>query len=112
MPDSTRRILATGLVAGACLLSACDASNNPVLGRVEANLDGHDVVVADCYLFSIPKIEKVDGGERFRPCSDSDVILSGDSLYVNGSSYGDLERFDRVIVTHGKVKIVHSQDDP
>jgi hypothetical protein len=99
-------------IAVTMVLAACGPTNNPIFGRAEATVGGYDVVVTDCYTFSLPKVEKVGGGEKFAPCPDSVVTISGDSLYVNGQSYGDLERYDHVIVEHGKVKVVHSHDEP
>ena len=37
-----------------CLLAACSRSNNLLLGRVEAKVGTHDVVVTDCYRTSVP----------------------------------------------------------
>ncbi|MDQ3920055.1 MAG: hypothetical protein M3348_16440 [Acidobacteriota bacterium] len=89
--------------------SACGRSNNLLLGRVEATVGGHTVVVTDCYRTSVPPPEKVGGpGEqsyRFMPCRDADVLVRNDELIVNGSSYGLLRRADAVTVDHGKVLI-------
>ncbi len=89
--------------------SACGRSNNLLLGRVEATVGGHTVVVTDCYRTSVPPPEKVGGhGEqsyRFTPCRDADVLIRNDELIVNGTSYGLLKRADAVTVDHGKVLI-------
>jgi len=89
--------------------SACSRSNNLLLGRVEATVGSHTVVVTDCYRTSVTPPEKVGGpGEqsyRFRPCRDADVLIRNDELIVNGSSYGLLKQADTVTVDHGRVLI-------
>ena len=89
--------------------SACSRSNNLLLGRVEATVGGHTVVVTDCYRTSVTPPEKVGGpGEesyRFVPCRDADVLIRNNELIVNGSSYGLLKQADAVTVDHGKVLI-------
>jgi hypothetical protein len=89
--------------------SACSRSNNLLLGRVEAKVGGHTVVVTDCYRTSVTPPEKLGGpGEqsyRFTPCRDADVMIRNDELIVNGSSYGLLKQADAVTVDHGKVLI-------
>ncbi len=89
--------------------SACGRSNNLLLGRVEATVGGHPVVVTDCYRTSVSQPEKVGGaGEqsyRFTPCRDADVLIRNDELLVNGGSYGLLKQADAVTVDHGKVLI-------
>ena len=89
--------------------SACSRSNNLLLGRVEATVGGHTVVVTDCYRTSFAPPEKIGGpGEqsyRFIPCRDADVLIRNEELIVNGSSYGLLKQADAVTVDHGKVLI-------
>ena len=89
--------------------SACSRSNNLLLGRVEATVGGHTVVVTDCYRTSVTPPEKVGGPSeqsyRFRPCRDADVLIRNDELIVNGASYGLLKQADAVTVDHGKVLI-------
>ena len=89
--------------------SACSRSNNLLLGRVEATVGSHNVVVTDCYTTSFTPPAKVGGpGEqsyRFTPCRDADVLIRNDELIVNGSSYGLLKQADAVTVDHGKVLI-------
>ncbi|MBZ5624923.1 MAG: hypothetical protein LAQ69_40405 [Acidobacteriia bacterium] len=93
-------------LAAACLLAACSRSNNLVLGRVEATVGTHQVVVTDCYRTSVPAPEKVqDGVYRFTPCRDADVLIRGDELVVNGQSYGHLQTNDSVLVDHGVVSV-------
>jgi hypothetical protein len=89
--------------------SACRRSNNLLLGRVEATVGGHTVVVTDCYRTSVTPPEKVGGPSeqsyRFMPCRDVDVLIRNDELIVNGSSYGLLKQADAITVDHGKVLI-------
>ena len=89
--------------------SACSRSNNLLLGRVEATVSGHTVVITDCYRTSVTPPEKVGGpGERsyrFTPCRDAEVVIRNDELIVNGTSYGLLKQADAVTVDHGKVLI-------
>ena len=99
-------LIVCGLVV-AC--SGCSRSNNLLLGRVEATVGGHTVVVTDCYRTSVTPPEKVGGPSeqsyRFMPCRDADVLIRNDELIVNGSSYGLLKQADAVTVDHGKVLI-------
>ena len=87
----------------------CSRSNNLLLGRVEATVDGHAVVVTDCYRTSVIPPEKVGGPNEhvyhFMPCRDADVLIRNDELIVNGSSYGLLKQADAITVDHGKVLI-------
>ena len=89
--------------------SGCSRSNNLLLGRVEATVGGHKVVVTDCYRTSVTPPEKVGGPSeqsyRFMPCRDADVLIRNDELIVNGSSYGLLKPADAVTIDHGKVLI-------
>ena len=89
--------------------SACSRSNNLLLGRVEATVGGHTVVVTDCYRTTVTPPEKTGGPSeqsyRFMPCRDADVLIRNDELIVNGSSYGLLKQADAVTVDHGKVLI-------
>ena len=98
-----------GLCGAAMLHSACSRSNNVFLGRVEATVGGHVVVVTDCYRTSVPPPRQLEGPGgpvyRFTPCRDADVEIRGEELVVNGVSYGRLNRSDNVLVDHGVVKI-------
>ena len=99
-----------GTICGLILAcSACSRSNNLLLGRVEATVGGHTVVITDCYKTSSTAPEKVGGPSeqayRFKPCRDADVLIRNDELTVNGSSYGVLKQADAVTVDHGKVLI-------
>jgi len=89
--------------------SACSRSNNLLLGRVEATVGSHKVVVTDCYRTSVTAPEKVGGPSEqfyhFKPCRDADVLIRNEELIVNGSSYGLLKQADAVTVDHGKVLI-------
>lgn len=91
-------------------LTACSRSNNLFLGRVQATVGGHEVVVTDCYRTSVPPPERfVEGGRtdyRFTPCRDADVLIRGGELVVNGRSYGHLKATDGVLVDHGVVSLL------
>ena len=99
-------LMICGLVV-AC--SACSRSNNLLLGRVEATVDGHTVVVTDCYRTSVAPPEQIGGPNeqsyRFTPCRDADVLIRNGELIVNGNSYGLLKQADAITVDHGKVLI-------
>jgi len=100
--------------SAACLLAAlfasgCGRSNNLLLGRVEAQVGPHRVVVTDCYRFSVPPPGRTgDGGFRFAPCADADVRIEPSGLVVNGRSYGVVGPADDILVDHGRVS-VHPQ---
>jgi hypothetical protein len=94
------------LLAGA----SCSKSNNLVLGRVEANVGTHLVVVTDCYRASVPPPQQSveANGQimyRFTPCRDADVVIRGDQLTVNGRGYGPIGPKDGVVVDHGAVTV-------
>lgn len=95
--------------AAAVLFPACSRSNNLLLGRVEATVGTHRVVVTDCYRTSVPPPEKVRdavAGQptyRFTPCRDADVLIRGEELFVNGQPYGRLNPHAAVLVDHGVV---------
>jgi hypothetical protein len=107
MVPSTRSDLSVAALAIAvcAVLSACSASNNPLFGRVEATVAGHEVVVTSCYTMHVADVKSTDDGDTFAPCKASSVTIKNDMLYVNGESYGQLGRGDRVQVDHGKVVI-------
>ena len=90
-------------------LAGCSSSNNLFLGRVEAKVGTHEVVVTDCYRTSVPppqKLENTAAGQevyRFMPCQDADVSIRGDELTVNGKPYGRLNTNASVLVDHGVV---------
>lgn len=103
-----RARIAVAACVGAGLLAGCSRSNNLLLGRVEASVAGHVVVVTDCYRTSVPKPEPAPGapaGTRFTPCRDAEIVIRGDQLTVNGRGYGPLSPGDTVVVDHGVVKI-------
>ena len=87
-------------------LAGCSKSNNLLLGRVEANVGTHTVVVTDCYRTSAPGPEKTaDGGYHYMPCRDADIWIRGEELTVNGKGYGRLNPPDTVLVDHSVVSI-------
>jgi hypothetical protein len=81
-----------------------------LLGRVEAEVGSHTVVVTDCYRTSVPPPQRLPDAAgqavyRFMPCRDADVLIRGDELLVNGQTYGRLNPTDAVLVDHGVVSI-------
>jgi hypothetical protein len=97
--------LCVGVFCAAVLLNGCSKSNNLLLGRVEATVAGHTVVVTDCYRTSVPPPQAEPTGARFTPCRDADVLIRAEQLTVNGTPYGPLVPGARVIVDHGRVSI-------
>jgi hypothetical protein len=99
------------LVVGLAMQIACSRSNNLLLGRVESTVAGHKIEVTDCYRTSVPQPRQLpdlpDGKKvyEFMPCRDADVLIRGDELIVNGTSYGTLKEGDVIAVDHGKVLI-------
>ena len=83
----------------------CSRSNNLLLGRVEAVVAGHTVVVTDCYRTSVPAPVQQADGATFTPCRDAVVVIHNEQLTVNGTAYGPLRRDARVVVDHGRVSI-------
>jgi hypothetical protein len=103
-----------GVCVAAALLSACSQSNNLLLGRVEATVGTHTIVVTDCYRTRAPEPRKLadEGGKavyRYMPCRDADVWIRGQELTVNGKPYGHLNPDDGVLVDHGVVSIERHQ---
>ena len=97
-------------VAVMLLLDACSRSNNLILGRVEARVGTHTVVVTDCYRTQPPPPERLadERGRpvyRYMPCRDADIWIRGAELTVNGKSYGNLNPSDAVLVDHGVVSL-------
>ena len=93
------------------VVGGCSRSNNLLLGRVEATVGSHDVVVTDCYRTSVDpprKIGNTAAGRpvyRFMPCRDADVLIRGDELSVNGTSYGRIRPTSAILVDHGVVSV-------
>jgi hypothetical protein len=109
--DQTRRLAWACLLIALLQLASCSRSNNLLLGRVEATVDGHKVEVTDCYRTTVPQPRQLadlpDGKKvyEFVPCRDAAVLIRGDELIVNGTSYGPLKQADVITVDHGKVLI-------
>jgi hypothetical protein len=110
-PRHARRWAVTGLL----LAAGCGRGNNLWLGRVEAVVDGHPVVVTDCYRSSVPEPERLTPGPvgesayRFAPCRDAVILIRGAHLQVNGREYGTLQAGDEVVVDHGVVSVNRRQ---
>lgn len=94
-----------GLLSVSLVLGGCSRSNNLLLGRVEAVVAGHTVVVTDCYRTTVPQPVSDANGATFSPCRDAVVAIRNEQLTVNGTSYGPLTRHARVVVDHGRVSI-------
>lgn len=110
MRTSTAALRITACLSSMLVLAACSRSNNLLLGRVQADLGSHEVVVTDCYRINLPapRIEEAVGGRptyRFKPCRDADVLIQGADLFVNARPYGPLQPRDAVVVDHGVVSI-------
>lgn len=87
-------------------LASCSASNNLLLGEVEARVGDHLVKVTDCYRFKVSPPETVNASTyRFTPCRDADILIESDTLTVNGQSYGHINSTDAILVDHGVVKV-------
>ena len=90
-------------------LAACSRSNNLFMGRVEAAVGEHPVVVTDCYRTNVAPPEKTqeDGQTvyRFAPCKDAAIMIRNEELTVNGQAYGHLNPNDGVLVDHSVVSI-------
>jgi len=97
-----RVVVALLLVAS---MAGCSSSNNILLGRVEAVVAGHPVVVTDCYRTSVPQPVIEPTGATFTPCRDAVVVIREEQLTVNGTSYGSLTPKAKVLVDHGRVSI-------
>jgi hypothetical protein len=105
-----RFVPAAAAVAAAVLLLGCGRSNNLLLGRVQATVGSHTVVVTDCYRTQAPQPERLadEGGlpvYRYMPCRDADIRIRGGDLTVNGKPYGHLNGGDAVLVDHGVVSV-------
>jgi hypothetical protein len=99
--------------AALILLCACSRSNNLLMGRVEAKVGTHTVVVTDCYRTSVGPPEKLEdpSGQpsyRYAPCRDAIVLIRAGELSVNGQPYGHLNPTDAILVDHGVVSIHRS----
>ena len=102
---------ATYTLLALAALAGCSRSNNLLLGRVEATVGTHNVVVTDCYRIGVDgphKIGETAKGQpvyRYMPCRDADVLIRGDELSVNGASYGHIKARDAILVDHGVVSV-------
>ena len=99
------------LLFASLALQGCNATmHNALQGRQTAFINGHEIVVTDCYRMSKQLPETIkdapDGSvHRFNPCKDADISLDHENLTVNGKFYGRLSPGDRVTLDHHKVLI-------
>jgi hypothetical protein len=107
----SKALFAMTVLSAAAFIPACSKSNNLLLGRVEAKLGSHTVIVTDCYRTSVPPAQSLKDSAHgsvvyhFTPCKDADVVIRGERLTVNGTSYERLSPGDTVIVDHGQVPV-------
>ena len=93
------------------LLQGCNSTiNNELLGIEEVTVNGHTIVVEDCYRIGKQTAETIEDApgrsiHRFAPCRDADVLIKYEELIVNGKSYGMLNKGDTITVHHDKVLI-------
>jgi len=97
-----RCVAGCGLVLA---LGGCSRSNTLLLGRVEATVGEHTVVVTDCYRTKVPPPVQEPTGATFTPCRDAAVVIHNEQLTVNGTQYGPLGLHAKVLVDHGRVSI-------
>ena len=98
------------LLVSILFLASCSRSNNLLMGRVEASVGTHTVVVTDCYRVKAPSPERLANGDyHYMPCRDAEVWIRAGDLTVNGTAYGHLEPGDGVLVDHGVVSIQRKQ---
>ena len=108
---TSKRILFCACALSMLLAAACSRTNNLLMGRIEANVGGHKVVVTDCYRTEVPAPETLAAGAdgqpsyRFTPCRDAEILITTAALMVNGKAYGRLNPNDSVLVDHGVVSI-------
>jgi len=95
----------TAFLPAALVSMGCGGSNNLLLGRVEAQVGPHRVVVTDCYRFSVPPPVRTAAGYRFTPCVDADVRIEANALVVNGRAYGNIGPADDILVDHSVVSV-------
>lgn len=108
---ASRAVVIMTVAFAAVFITACSKSNNLLLGRVEAKLGTHLVVVTDCYRTSVPPPQVLkdpaDGSMvyRFKPCVDADIVIHDEQLTVNDKHFESLAPGDTVIVDHGQVLV-------
>ena len=114
------RVLLFPVMIGLCGLLATlfGGPGSPLSGRVAAEIDGHTVIVTDCYRLRdcpVLKLEETEAGEevyRFAPCRDTEVIIEGDRLLVNGVLYGILNPGSTVLVHENEVVVNREERSP
>lgn len=91
------------ILVSSLLTTCCSHSNNLLLGRVQAKVGAHEVVVTDCYRTRAPQPTLSGNRYTYEPCRDARIVIEGDRLSVNGIDYGHLDPEDSVLVDHGVV---------
>jgi hypothetical protein len=113
----TVRVLLFPFMIGLCSLLAL-LTGGPHAGRAVAEIDGHRVIVADCYRRYVPPVEEMaatpEGEEvyRFAPCRHTEVVIQGDRLHVNGALYGTLNPESTIRIRRGEVVVNRMERDP
>ncbi len=98
-------------LASIIFLQGCNATvHNELMGVEEVVINGHKVVVTDCYRLGKQTAQTIEDApdksiHRFNPCRDADILIKYEELIVNGKSYGMLNRGDRVTLDHHKVLV-------
>ncbi len=98
-------------VCSMLLLQSCNTTiHDEVFGVEQATINGHTIVVTDCYRLGKQQPQTIEDApgksiHRFTPCRDVDILLKYEELIVNGTSYGVLNKGDRVTLDHHKVLI-------
>lgn len=110
-----RKVKRVTLFVNSCLVftlfPACNSSQqNALLGKQQATVGGHTIVVNDCYRTDKAQAEIVidDKGAtvfRFAPCKDSVIEIRNQQLTINGKSYGQIEAGASVTLDHHQLLV-------
>ncbi|MGL4648536.1 MAG: hypothetical protein ACRC1H_03940 [Caldilineaceae bacterium] len=107
------RVFALPLMVGLCgmLFALFAGADSPLIGRQTEVVAGHTVMVYDCRRMDDIAVEQLTdnaAGEeifRFAPCGDSEVLIEGDRLTVNGTFFGTLSEESWVVVNTPRVTV-------
>lgn len=110
-----RKVKRVTLFVNSCLVftlfPACNSSQqNALLGKQQATIGGHTIVVTDCYRTDKAQAETVidDKGAtvyRFAPCKDANIEIRNEQLIVNGKSYGQIKAGVSVTLDHHQLLV-------